>query len=298
MKVMLKIKLQYVMGLISPKLITNILYYKTFHKILNLKNPKTINEKIHWMKFYGDTSKWVIFADKYRVREYVTEKGLEDTLVKLYGCWTNVEDINWGQLPNQFVLKVNNGCGDILICKDKTNLDIPSIKKIYGALLKEKFGITTGQLQYRKMPACIIAEELLDAKKQSIQSSSLVDYKIWCFNGYPEYIFVYTNRNKSNAECMVFDINWNAHPEYMITSSDFSIINYEIPKPSHLDEMLRVAGKLSEDNPEMCVDLYEVDGKVYFGELTMTAACGLMNHFTNDFLTLMGSKVNLPNINS
>lgn len=203
-----------------------------------------------------------------------------------------------GQLPNQFVLKVNNGCGDILICKDKTKLDIPSIKKIYGALLKEKFGITTGQLQYRKMPACIIAEELLDAKKQSIQSSSLVDYKIWCFNGYPEYIFVYTNRNKSNAECMVFDINWNAHPEYMITSSDFSIINYEIPKPSHLDEMLRVAGKLSEDNPEMRVDLYEVDGKVYFGELTMTAACGLMNHFTNDFLTLMGSKVNLPNINS
>ncbi len=162
---MLKNKLQYVVGLLSPKLITNILYYKTFHKRLNLKNPKTINEKIHWMKFYGDTSKWVIYADKYRVREYVKEKGLEDILVELYGCWKNVDDIKWDILPKQFVLKVNNGCGDILICRDKNQLDIPSIKRMYGTLLKDKFGITTGQLQYRKIPACIIAEELLDAEK-------------------------------------------------------------------------------------------------------------------------------------
>lgn len=291
---MLKNKLQYIVGLLSPKLITHILYYKTFHKKLNLKNPKTINEKIHWMKFYGDTSKWVVFADKYKVREYVTEKGLENTLVKLYGCWTNVEDINWEELPNQFVLKVNNGCEDILICKDKSKLDIESVKKLYGSLLKEKFGITTGQLQYRNMPACIIAEELLDAEKQSIKSSSLVDYKIWCLNGSPEYIFVYTNRDGGNAECMVYDKQWNAHPEYMMTSSNFSIIKYDIPKPAHLEEMLKIAARLSEGNPEMRVDLYEVGGKVYFGELTMTAACGLMNHFTDEFMTLMGSKVVLP----
>lgn len=295
--IMLKSKLQYVVGLLSPRIITSILYYKTFHKRLNLKNPQTVNEKIHWMKFYGDTSKWVIFADKYRVREYVTAKGLGDILVKLYGCWTNVEDIDWDKLPKQFVLKVNNGCGDILICEDKNKLDIPSVKKIYGSLLKEKFGVTTGQLQYRKMPACIIAEELLDAKKQTIQSSSLIDYKIWCFNGRPEYIFVYTNRIKGNAECMVYDKAWNAHPEYMIPSSNFSIIDYDIPKPNHLNDMLNIAAKLSEGNPEMRVDLYEVGGKVYFGELTMTAACGLMNHFTDEFLTLMGSKISLPENN-
>lgn len=294
---MLKNKLQYVVGLLSPKLITNILYYKTFHKRLNLKNPKTINEKIHWMKFYGDTSKWVIYADKYRVREYVKEKGLEDILVELYGCWKNVDDIKWDILPKQFVLKVNNGCGDILICRDKNQLDIPSIKRMYGTLLKDKFGITTGQLQYRKIPACIIAEELLDAEKQSIISTSLVDYKIWCFNGIPEYIFVYTNRNKGNAECMVYDRSWIPHPEYMIVSSNFSIIDYEIPKPNHLSKMLEVAARLSEGNPEMRVDLYEVGGKIYFGELTMTAACGLMNHFTDEFLTLMGSKVTLPSRN-
>ena len=295
---MLKSKLQYVVGLLSPRIITNILYYKTFHKRLNLKNPQTVNEKIHWMKFYGDTSKWVIFADKYRVRKYVTAKGLGNILVKLYGCWTNVEDIDWDKLPKQFVLKVNNGCGDILICEDKNKLDIPSVKKLYGSLLKEKFGVATGQLQYRKMPACIIAEELLDAKKQTIQSSSLIDYKIWCFNGRPEYIFVYTNRIKGNAECMVYDKAWNAHPEYMIPSFNFSIIAYDIPKPHHLDDMLNIAAKLSEGNPEMRVDLYEVGGKVYFGELTMTAACGLMNHFTDEFLILMGSKISLSKNNA
>ena len=110
------------------------------------------------------------------------------------------------------------------------------------------------------MPACIIAEELLDAEKQSIKSSSLVDYKIWCLNGSPEYIFVYTNRDGGNAECMVYDKQWNAHPEYMMTSSNFSIIKYDIPKPAHLEEMLKIAARLSDGNPEMRVDIYECGG--------------------------------------
>ncbi len=96
---------------------------------------------------------------------------------------------------------------------------------------------------------------------------------------------------------MVYDKSWIPHPEYMIVSSNFSIIDYEIPKPNHLSKMLEVAARLSEGNPEMRVDLYEVGGKIYFGELTMTAACGLMNHFTDEFLTLMGSKVTLPSRN-
>lgn len=288
--------LRYIFGCISPKGLTKILYFKTFHKPLNLKNPVTLNEKIHWMKFYGDTSQWVVLADKYKVREYVTSKGLENSLVKLYGKWNSVEDIEWDILPNQFVMKVNNGCGDILICTDKSKLDVEATKKTFAPLLKEKFGITTGQMQYKDMPACIIAEELLDPVKQQVKSSSLVDYKIWCFKGKPYYIFVYLNRKKGGiAECMVYDLEWRAHPEYLIPSDHFAIHDKPVTKPQCLGQMLEMATKLSEGHPQMRVDLYEVDGKVYFGELTMTAACGFMNHFTEEFMIEAGQCITLSN---
>lgn len=288
-------KIRYILGLVSPKLVTHLLYYKTFHKVLNLKNPKTLNEKIHWIKFNGDTSQWVILADKYKVREYVISKGFEHSLVKLYGKWDSVDEIEWDKLPNQFVMKVNNGCGDVLICTDKSRLDIETVKKTFAPLLKEKFGITTGQMQYKDMPACIIAEELLDAEKQQVKSTSLVDYKIWCFNGKPFYVFVYLNRKKGGiAECMVYDIDWQAHPEYLIPSDHFAIHNETVVKPSCLSKMLYMATKLAEGHPQMRVDLYEVDGKVYFGELTMTAACGFMNHFTEDFMLTAGRCITLP----
>lgn len=291
----LKTQIMRAIGTISPMLITRILYKKTFGKSLNLKNPQTLNEKIHWMKFYGDTSQWGILADKYRVREYVKEKGFQSSLVKLYGKWDSVEKINWNQLPDQFVMKVNNGCGDVLICTDKSQLDIESTKKSFRPLLKEKFGIQTGQTQYKDMPACIIAEELLDAAQQHIKSTSLVDYKIWCFNGKPFYIFVYLNRKKGGiAECMIYDVDWVAHPEYLIPSDHFAVYNESVPKPSCLAQMLRMASVLSEGHPEMRVDLYEVNNKVYFGELTLTAACGFMNHFTEDFMITAGNCITLP----
>lgn len=282
-------------GRLSPLLLTHILYYKTFHKVLNLKNPQTLNEKIHWMKFYGDTSQWKILADKYRVREYVQSKGLGHILVHLYGKWDHVEDIDWDSLPNKFVLKVNNGCGDILICHDKNKLDINKINKKYSALLKETFGITTGQSQYKNIPPCIIAEELLDANLQASPSSSLIDYKIWCFNGKPAYFFVFNDRNGCNANCMVYDLNWNPIPDVLKNSDHYKINTDPMAKPVCLNEMIKYAEILSEGHPEMRVDLYEVNGKVYFGELTMSAACGFMNNYTPEFMEKLGQMIILPN---
>lgn len=290
----LKVIFLKIIGSISPMLLTKILYKKTFGRSLNLRNPKTLNEKIHWLKFYGDTSKWALMSDKYRVREYVKNKGLEHTLVKLYGVWDNANDIDWDNLPNQFVLKANNGCGDVTICKDKSRIDRQKLITYYNRLMKEHFGIQTGQLHYKEIKPCIIAEELLDVSKQQTRSSSLIDYKIWCFDGVPSYIFVYLNREKGVAQCMVYDVDWKPHPEYLLSAEHFTIYSKPIKKPNNLDEMLRVAKILSKGNPEMRVDLYEVDNKVYFGELTLTSACGFMNHFTDDFLKILGSLVVLP----
>lgn len=290
----LKICILKAIGSISPMLLTKILYKKTFGKPLNLKHPQTLNEKIHWMKFYGDTSQWTLLSDKYRVREYVKEKGLEHILVKLYGVWVDANDIDWDKLPDQFVLKANNGCGDVTICKDKSNLDKQKLIAYYNGLMKEKFGIQTGQLHYKDIKPCIIAEELLDASKQETPSSSLIDYKIWCFNGKPSYVFVVLNRTKIHANHMLFGIDWSDYSECVKATSHFAIYDKSVERPKRLAEMINVASILSKGHPEMRVDLYEVDGKIYFGELTLTSACGYMDYFTEDLLKKMGSMVTLP----
>lgn len=291
---MVKGRILKALGVISPVLLTKILYRKTFGKSLNLQNPKTLNEKIHWLKFYGDTSQWAMMSDKYRVREYVKDKGLGHILVKLYGVWKDAKDIEWDKLPNEFVLKANNGCGDITICTDKLKLDKQQIVVYYNALMKEQFGIQTGQLHYKQIKPCLIAEELLDSAKQQVSSSSLIDYKIWCFNGIPYYIFVVLNRQKGYAQQMLFDVDWNPHPEFLISTSHLGIYKKEIPKPTRLEEMLSYASILSEGNKQMRVDLYEVDDTVYFGELTLTSACGYMNYFTDEFLEACGSMIAIP----
>lgn len=260
----------------------------------NFEHPTDLNEKINWMKFYGDTSKWADLADKYKVREYIESKGLADTLVKLYGRWENANDIDWDKLPKQFVLKVNNGCGDILICKDKDKLDIPSVVKKYNQLVSMKYGAVTGEPHYAKIKPCIIAEELLDVRKQSIPSTSLIDYKVWCLNGKPYLTWCGWNRRGScGADCGVYDYYWNYRPDYSIFTEHYNESNVRLPKPINLERMYEVASKLSKEFPILRVDLYEVDGHIYFGELTFTSLGGFMDYFTPEVLMDMGKKVKL-----
>lgn len=128
-----------VLAWVSPKLLTSIEFKHAFGRRLNWKKPQDINEKINWLKFYSDTSLWTRCADKYEVRKYVEECGYGDNLVKLYGKWDRVEDIDWDALPEKFVMKVNNGSGDILVCADKSKLDTIRATAQFDALLKKKF---------------------------------------------------------------------------------------------------------------------------------------------------------------
>ena len=167
----------YILGRVAPKRYADLLFFRTFKRHINWEDPQDINEKINWLKFNGDTSMWPLLADKYRVREYVAERGLAHLLVPIYGHWDKVEDIDWESLPNQFVMKTNNGSGDALICKDRSTLDIEHWKRHFAKQLKLKFGYAHAEPHYNKIKPCIIVEELLDATKQPIQSSSIADYK-------------------------------------------------------------------------------------------------------------------------
>lgn len=287
-------KLRHILGRISPKLLTHLLYYKSFHKVLNLKHPKTLNEVIHWMKFYGDISEWSNLSDKYRVRDFITQKGYADTLIPLIGHWDSASDIEWDKLPSQFVLKANNGCGDILICKDKESLNINKITEEFNNYLTSQFGITTGQTHYKDIKPCVVAEKVLDCTKQAVKSSSLIDYKLWCINGEPQAVFICTNRTKHSLEIAVYDMNWIEHPEYCVYNNHFLRSKQHIPKPLNFTKMIYMSRDLAKGHPQVRVDLYEVDGKIYFGELTFTSACGFMTYLTEDFLTQLGEKTILP----
>ena len=280
-------------GRFFPRLRAASLYYAKFGVKIDWKHPRNLNEKINWLKFHGDTSQWSILADKYAVRNYVASKGYADTLVKLYGVWDKAEDIEWDSLPARFILKVNNGSGDAIICRDKARFDINEAAKKLDLALNLRFGIDSAEPHYLRISPKIIAEELLDAERQEVESTSLVDYKIWCINGKPECVWVVANRMPNTMQVMTYDTQWNPHPEYSLSSEHYALMDKVIPCPKNFDYMLRIASELSSGHPQMRVDLYEVAGKVYFGELTLTSACGLMDYFTPEYLQQLGAKVKL-----
>lgn len=282
------------MGILTPIRTARLKFFYKMHRWPDFEHPKDVNEKINWMKFYGDTSQWSLFADKYRVRDYVKSLGLEDTLVPLIGKWNAVEDIEWDKLPNQFVMKCNNGSGDVVVCKDKSKLDIEATKLHFRKMLTEKLSVLSGEPHYAKIKPCIIAEELLDASTQPCNSSSLVDYKIWVFDGNPMFFWCTWNREGYHANVATYDLNWHFHPEWSVWTSHYIKTDKHLPKPTCFDRMMEVASLLGKGQPVARIDLYEVNNKVYFGEITMTSQGGYMDYLSQEFLDLMGEHTALP----
>lgn len=279
--------------ILTPIRVAKLRYMYIMHKWPHFEHPKDLNEKINYLKFYGDISKWPMLTDKYAVRKYIESIGLGDTLVKLYGKWDSVEDIDWDSLPDKFVMKCNNGSGDVLICKDKAKLDIEATKRYFDKMLHREFGVVSGEPHYALIKPCIIAEELLDASTQPCGSSSLVDYKIWCFNGNPHSVWCCYNRKQYHANVGVYDLNWQYHPEASVFTKHYIMGRQQLPKPTCLDRMIEVAKKLSWGFPVLRVDLYEVNGHVYFGELTFTSQSGCMDYFSKKFLNETGALIKL-----
>lgn len=289
----IKFRIRHMMGHVCPKQLVSVLYKRAFGRKIDWKNPLTLNEKIQWLKFNTDTRIWTLLADKYRVREYVKERGCGDLLVDLYGVWKKTADIDWESLPDKFVMKTNNGCGDIMVCTDKTKINQKEWNQHFDRALAYRGGYQHGELHYNKIKPLIIAEELLDCSKQPLKCGSLIDYKIWCFNGEPHHILVCTNRKKDSLELAVYDLNWRYHPECSICTTHYCRPPVILPKPTSFNKMLRCAKNLSNGLPQVRVDFYEVGGLPYFGEMTMTSAAGFMDYYSHEFQLELGTLVDL-----
>lgn len=279
-----------------PVLLTKLRFRKYFHRKMNLRNPQDINEKISWLELFTDTSEWTRCSDKYAVREYVKERGLENILNTLYGKWNKAEDISWNALPDQFILKSNNGSGTVKVVENKAKINKSAVTEELNSWLLMDCSAATTEYHYRQITPCIIAEQLLfPTPDEQKVSSTLIDYKIWCFNGNPFCCWVCYNRIGEHTDVMTYDLEWNAHPEWSIFNEHYRHGEL-LPKPQNFDKMINVAQRLSKGFPVVRVDLYNIDGKVYFGELTFTSLGGTMNFYTDDFLLQMGQQINLTGV--
>ena len=254
---------------------------------LNLNNPLTFNEKINWMKLYDRDPRKAIYADKFLVRKYIKEKIGEKYLVPLLGVRDRFDDIDFAALPSQFVLKCNHGSGWNLIVKDKTKINFDDAKKKFDCWINTNFAYKAGfELHYRDITPKMIAEKYIS----EIDRDVLYDYRFYCFNGNPIYVWVDSGSGTSNHKRTIFSIEWK--------KQDYTV-NYPniLPcpsKPDNYTEMLECAKKLSEGFIFVRIDLYSINGKIYFGEMTFTPQSGRANWEKEEINMYYGSLIKLP----
>ncbi len=260
-------------------------YKKLFGQEFNWENPKTLIEKIWWMLFNTDTSLWSKLADKYESRERLQERGYKHLLNELYGVYDSVDDIDFRTLPKQFVIKTTNACQTNIIVKDKSLLDITTAKKKLKKWLKFDYGILNSSIHYSAIKPRIIIEKYLHDENQP----TLIDYKIWCFNGEPECVLVVSGREESSYNLNLYDLKWNSISHHITKHKNSA----DIDKPQTLDDMLKISKKLSEGLKQVRIDFYEINGEIIFGEFTMATGFG---YFTNEYYEYLGSKIDLSDI--
>lgn len=269
---------------VPDKTMLQLQYRVKFGRNLNLESPERFTEKIQWYKLNYKNPLMPKCSDKYMVREYVQEKGLGHILTDLHGVFERPEDINLAELPDKFVLKLSNGSGTNLICADKSRLvEAEVIRDFKQYLFKVKANLGR-EWPYMQTKPVIIAEQLLEDETHI--NNAVNDYKIFCYDGKPEYIICISDRYSDQCNHLVYDTEWNK----IRVASEGARLDEDAPKPGNLQEMLEVAARLSEDFPFARIDLYSLGSRIYFGEITFYPWSGYMEFEPEDFDFVLGEK--------
>lgn len=253
---------------------------------LNLENPQTFNEKLQWLKLYDRRPEYTVMVDKYLAKQYVADKIGEQYIIPTLGVWDSPDEIDFDKLPDQFVLKCNHNSGlGMCICRNKSELDIKKVKSELRKGIKQNYYLGGREWSYKNVPRKIIGEKYM--------GDDLNDYKLMCFNGKVKCSFVCSERNYG-LHVTFFDNDWNKLPfERHYPASDKNI-----PKPQKYDEMVSLAEKLSSGIPFVRVDFYEINGHIFFGELTFYPGSGFEEFTPIDADYLLGSYISLSEIRS
>ena len=274
---------------LSDKKYLELKYYSVFNKKLNLKNPQTFNEKLQWLKIYDRNPLYTTLVDKYEVREYIKNTIGEEYLIPSYGVYDNFNEIDFDKLPNQFVIKCTHDSGGVVICKDKSQLDIEMAKSKINNSLKRNYYYNGREWPYKNIKPRIIIEKYMEDKN----TKELIDYKIMCFDGKVKMSFTCSERfDNDGLKVTFFDLDWNKLP----FERHYKSSNKKIEKPINYKKMLELSEKLSKKIPFVRVDWYEINGKLYFGELTFYPGCGLEEFTPEEWDYKIGKMIKLPKI--
>lgn len=273
----------------SDEAYVKLLYRAGVGKRLNLENPQTYNEKLQWLKIYDRQPLYNKIVDKYEVRNYVAEKIGSKYLIPLVGGpWEAFDQIDFNSLPEQFVLKCTHDSGGVVVCKNKSVFNREKAKAFIDKHLKTNFFWAGREWAYKDVTPRIIAEQYMEDST----TAELRDYKFFCFEGVPRYLFVATERQNETEDTKFdfFDMDYqhldikNGHPNAKVSPR----------KPMYFEEMKRLAAVLSKEMPQLRVDFYEVNGNVYFGELTLSHWSGAVAFEPEEWDRKFGEWIRLP----
>ena len=266
------------------KIAHDFIFYRNHRYKLDWENPRTYDEKLTWalVNLFGERE--AFYADKYRVREYVSSLGYADLLPKIYGVWEDADSIDFDILPQSFVLKTNHACGEkyYYICKDKSCINKAKVVRKFKKALHSSIWKNQCEYHYKYIKPLVFAEEFLCDGK----GDRLTDYKIHCFSGEPVCILVCSNRDQE-LKLDYYDLEWNyldVVPENLRSGNLFE-------KPKGLNQMILAARDLSSKFPTARIDFYDINGKVYFGEITLTPAGGNLHYINKKWQRILGDKI-------
>lgn len=281
---LLKLKL---FKFLPDEIFIKLIYYFSMDIKINLKNPVNFNEKLQWLKLYDRNPMYTSLVDKLEVRKYVEDIIGEDYLVPLYGVWDKAEDIDFESLPNEFVLKCTHDSGGVVICQDKKLLDKQKTIRLLKKSLHKNYYYVEREWPYKNIEPKIICEKYLKDETEN----SLNDYKFMCFNGEPKIIQVISGRDGRGFFVNHFDVNWEP---ISIPRKRYSESKSHFPPPTSLSEMLVLCKKLSKQLPFTRIDLYQIQDKIYFGEITFYPASGYMDFANYKDNLKLGKLIKLP----
>ena len=274
--------------LFPDKLYLALQYRAHFGRKINWGSPQTYNEKIQWLKLYDRNPEYVKMVDKYAVKQYVSELIGTEHVIPLLGAWNSPDEINFGSLPEQFVLKCTHDSGKVIICKDKKKLDINLTKKELKKALKRNYYRLSREWPYKNVPRKIIAEEYMVDES----GYELKDYKFFCFDGVPEFCFIACDREVPNEETKFnfYDMDFNLLP----FTNGHPNSTKPLKKPLGFEQMKSLAAKMSNGIPHVRIDFYDINGKIYFGEYTFYHWSGFVPFDPETWDYKLGELIHLP----
>lgn len=272
--------------ILSDKLFVNLEYLSGMGKLPNLKNPTTYNEKLQWLKLNDKHAEYTFMVDKYLAKEYVKKIIGEEYIIPTLGIYNSFDEIDFDKLPNCFVLKTTHDSGGVVICKDKRIFDIKAACEKIGKSLKHNFFYEHREYPYKNVKPRIIAEKYMEDESRY----ELKDYKFFCFDGKVKMLFIATDRGINDVKFDFFDIDFNHLP----FKNGHPWATKEIKKPVGFNKMIELAEKLSKGIPHVRVDLYDINGQIYFGELTFFHFSGNVPFEPEEWDYKIGSWLKLP----